>query len=207
MKEQNTPKINTVQLFKEALKKSYSYDDYRTLVAQHVASKTSTGPEQTDDLSQYTLLNDSRMRRLDKTTKIAENIKQDFLAFEKKQTWLVLTESWCGDAAQTMPVINKLARLAPHINLKVALRDENIALMNQFLTNGNMSIPKLIILDSTTDEIIGDWGPRPTEATKLVNDYKTKHGSLTPEFKEELQVWYNKNKGQNTAEDIHKLIS
>ncbi|MFT5892532.1 MAG: hypothetical protein ACI9Y7_002643, partial [Dokdonia sp.] len=51
-------------------------------------------------------------------------------------------------------------------------------------------------------DVLRDWGPRPSEATQLVNDYKEAHGTLTPEFKQDLQVWYNKDKGQNTAEDL-----
>ena len=121
-------------------------------------------------------------------------------------TWLVLTESWCGDAAHLMPVINKVAELNKGIDFKVVLRDENEALMNQFLTNGGKSIPKLIIIDNETGNVQNTFGPRPTEATKLVHDYKTKHGKLTPEFKEDLQGWYNKNKGQNAISDLVSLI-
>ena len=40
----------------------------------------------------------------------------------------------------------------------------------------------------------------------MVLDYKTEHGSLTPEFKEDLQGWYNKNKGQNIISDIISLL-
>jgi len=70
-----------------------------------------------------------------------------------------------------------------------------------------MGIPKLIVFDNETQEIIGDWGPRPSKATQMVTDYKQQHGSLTPEFKHELQVWYNRDKGENIAEDLYKLIA
>lgn len=49
-------------------------------------------------------------------------------------------------------------------------------------------------------------GPRPTVATKMVTDYKEKHGSLDAEFKQDLQLWYNKNKGQSLQKDFVKLI-
>lgn len=190
----------------ESLQKAISYPEYRTLVQDLVAEGKSTGETQTEALSNYSMLNDKRMKRLDKTTKLTEEAIAKIEAYNGNVTWLVLTESWCGDAAQTMPVINKVADLNDNITLKVVLRDENEALMNEFLTNGGKAIPKLIAIDNTSGNVIGDWGPRPSEATQMVNDYKAEHGKLTPEFKQDLQVWYNKNKGQNTVEDLLKLV-
>ena len=190
----------------ESLAKATSYQEYRTVVQTLAEVGKSTGESQTEDLANYTKLNDRRMKRLDKTTKLTEEAIAKVKAYRGDVTWLVLTESWCGDAAQTMPVINKVAELSDNITLKVVLRDDNEALMNEFLTNGGKSIPKLIVIDNISGNVITDWGPRPSKATKLVNDYKAEHGKLTPEFKEDLQVWYNKDKGQNTVEDLLKLV-
>ena len=145
------------------------------------------------------------MKRLDKTTKISDETAQEIQKLATPQTWLVLTEGWCGDAAQNLPVIYKMAELNKNINLKLVLRDENLALMDLFLTNGGRSIPKLIALDADNN-VIDTWGPRPKVATKMVADYKEKHGSLDPQFKEYLQVWYNKDKGLSTQEDFVSLI-
>lgn len=82
------------------------------------------------------------------------------------------------------------------------MRDQNLELMRHFLTKGTLSIPKLIIVDDTTGEVLGDWGPRPSTATQMVNDFKESHGTLTAQFKEDLQKWYNKDKGQTTLKDI-----
>ena len=78
--------------------------------------------------------------------------------------------------------------------------------MDQFLTNGGRAIPKLIMIDNEAKEVVGTFGPRPSEATQMVNDYKEEHGKVTPEFKEDLQRWYNKNKGQNIIEDLSKML-
>ncbi|NER16979.1 thioredoxin family protein [Spongiivirga citrea] len=190
----------------EALENAISYQEYRTLVADLVAEGKSTGPEQTDALLNYSTLNDRRMKRLDKTMKLSEETVSVVEDFKGDVTWLVLTESWCGDAAQTMPAMQKLAGLTDKIDFKVVLRDENLELMDQYLTNGGRSIPKLIAIDNATDEVVGTWGPRPTKATKLVNDFKEAHGKLTPEFKQDLQVWYNKDKGQDTITDLLELL-
>ena len=78
--------------------------------------------------------------------------------------------------------------------------------MDAFLTNGGRAIPKLIMVDNETNEVKNTFGPRPSQATQMVIDYKTEHGILTPEFKEDLQRWYNKNKGQNVIEDLVNLL-
>ena len=87
------------------------------------------------------------------------------------------------------------------------MRDENPELMDLFLTFGSRSVPKLIIIDDETGEVINTYGPRPSEATSFVNRYKAMYGALTPEFKEDLQQWYNKDKGQNVISDIMNLIT
>lgn len=193
------------EIIENSLQKSISYSEYRTLVKDLLDKGKSTGLAQSDDLLNYSLLNDKRMKRLDKTIKISEETIAKIKDVKEPQTWLILTEGWCGDAAQNIPVINKIAEENPNIQLKLVLRDENLELMDKFLTNGGRSIPKLIALDKE-NEIVDTWGPRPTVATKMVVDYKTEHGSLDAEFKKDLQVWYNKNKGNNVQEDILSIL-
>ncbi len=198
-----TPMINDIIL--NSLDKSISYSEYRELVEKLVEDQSTTGKDKTDALIKYTMLNDRRMRRWDKTVKLSEEDIASIKSFDKKATWLVITESWCGDAAHVMPVINKVAELNDKIDYKIVMRDENDALMDAFLTNGGRAIPKLIMIDDT-NEVVNTFGPRPSVATKLVNDYKALHGKLTPEFKEDLQRWYNKDKGQSTVSDLINLL-
>jgi hypothetical protein len=150
-------------------------------------------------------LNSTRMKRLDKTIKIHDKTNAEIQKIKKPTTWLVLTEGWCGDAAQNLPVINKMADLNDNITLKIVLRDENLDLMDLFLTNGARAIPKLIVLDKDNN-LLDTWGPRPAVATKMVADYKTEHGALDAQLKEDLQVWYNKDKGKSTQDDFIKLL-
>ncbi|MEO8933661.1 MAG: thioredoxin family protein [Xanthomarina sp.] len=195
------------QIIKDSLAKSMSYQAYRELMTKLVENESATGDDKSQDMVDYTKLNDQRMKRWDKTIKISDSSKEELANLDTKQTWLVLTESWCGDAAHVVPVFNKLAELNDNINFRVVLRDENEALMNQFLTNGGKSIPKLVIMDAATNKVIHSFGPRPEEATKLVMDYKAKHGEITPEIKEELQQWYNKDKGQSVVSDLLNLLT
>ena len=79
--------------------------------------------------------------------------------------------------------------------------------MDAFLTNGIRSIPKLIVLNKKKGQIVGEWGPRPSVATEMVETFKKEHGKLTDGFKQELQVWYNKDKGQNILGDMLQLLA
>ena len=193
------------EIIEQSLTSAYTYQDYRDLVQNLLAEGKSTGPNQSEDLTNYSMLNDRRMKRLDKTITISEETKLEIQKITAPQTWLVLTEGWCGDAAQNLPVLHKMAELNDNINLKLILRDDHLALMDLFLTNGGRSIPKLIALNSKNN-VINTWGPRPTVATKMVADYKAKNGNLDAQFKQDLQVWYNKDKGKSTQDDFVKMI-
>ncbi|MFI0428781.1 thioredoxin family protein [Mariniflexile sp. HMF6888] len=190
----------------QSTKRGISYQAYRELMKQLVEQKTTTGNDKTRVLANFTKLNDKRMNRWDKTLKISKVVQQRINEFEQDVTWLVIAESWCGDGAHVLPVLNKIAELNNHINLKIVLRDENPELMDLFLTNKSRSIPKLIMIDTETGDVLNSYGPRPSEATSLVSRYIAKYGILTPAFKEDLQHWYNNDKGQNIIEDVTNML-
>jgi len=193
------------KLIEQSLENGYTYLEYRKLVSDLTEKGESTGPLQTEALAQYTQLNNSRMRRWDKTLNFSDEAIAKIKSVQDKITWLVLTESWCGDASPALPVLNKITELNPKISLSLILRDENLDVMNRFLTNGSMSIPKLIAINEE-DFVVATWGPRSLNATQLVDAFKEEHGSLTAEFKQDLQVFYNKDKGKSVLEDILRLL-
>ncbi|WP_340067152.1 thioredoxin family protein [Ascidiimonas aurantiaca] len=190
----------------ESIQNAMSYETYKKLVSAMISKGLSTGAEQSEALSNYTILNERRMQRWDKVLKISDPVREKIESFQGNVTWLVLTESWCGDAAHAIPVIGKLASLNKGITFKLVLRDENDALMQRYLTNGGRAIPKLLVIDNTTAEVMNTWGPRPSTATRMVDEFKKEYGALTPEFKKELQLWYNKDKGQTIARDLSELL-
>lgn len=193
-------------IIKNALANSISYQEYRELVATYAAEGKTSGNTQTPDYINYTKLNESRMHRLDKTLQVIDEVKTYLENLNKEYIWLVLAETWCGDAAQVVPVINKMAQVSDKINLRVLLRDDNDAVMNLFLTNGTKSIPKLIILDKEFGEVITDFGPRPIEAKQLIMDYKAIHGVVDENAKIALQKWYLADKGVAIQQEILALI-
>ncbi|GAA4077908.1 thioredoxin family protein [Flavobacterium cheonanense] len=193
-------------IIEKSLKVSFSYQEYRDFVTDLAKEGKTTGHEQREDLIHYTQLNEARLHRLDKTIQVVDEVKTVLQNLSKEYTWLVISESWCGDAAQILPVINKMAEVSNKIDLRIVLRDDNEDLMNLFLTNGTKSIPKLIIIDKATNEVVNDFGPRPKGAKQLILDYKAAHGIVDETAKIELQKWYLQDKGISTQKEIMELL-
>lgn len=189
------------------IEKSLTYAAYEQLIADLVSRGRTTGPDQSDALLHYTLMNQQRMHRLDKTTVLLLSVEAAIRSISVGQTWLVLTEAWCGDAAQSIPVMNAMALLNPAISLRLVLRDENPELMDRYLTNGvARSIPKLIGLDTATREELFTWGPRPSVLQTLF--YKMRGDGVDYHLiKEELQRWYNKDRTISIQEELAALAS
>jgi Thioredoxin len=191
----------------KALFNSHSYLEYRKLMADLLKDGKSTAVEQTQERTHYSELNESRMRRLDKTMRITDENGAKLKALTKRYIWLVLSESWCGDAAQILPILHKMeVESMGKIEMTLVLRDENEMLMNHFLTNKSKAIPKLIVIDKETGSVVGDWGPRPQGAINLIEAYKAEFGSIDETVKANLQLWYLHDKGLSTQNEIIQLL-
>ena len=189
------------------LKSTWGYAGYNGLVDEY-ARKNLTSGEMLPERINATNLNAHRMRRIEKQVIIREDLVQLVRNLKLKWDWIILAETWCGDGAQNIPVIAKIASLNSNINLQIVLRDENPELMNQYLTNGSRSIPKLVCIDSVSGKETGIWGPRPKRIAEMVLDFKTKNPNVShAEFIQNLHLWYARNKGQAVQEDFFKLIS
>lgn len=191
----------------KALFNSHSYAEYRKIVTDLLLEGKSTGNEQSESLTNYSKLNDARMNRLDKTVKISDEILSKLEHLEHSYIWLVISEGWCGDAAQILPIINKMA-LASHkkIDLRIVLRDENEDLMNHYLTNGARAIPKVIVVCKEAGIVRADWGPRPKGASELMTNYKKEFGVIDEKIKTDLQLWYLADKGLSVQEELMQII-
>ena len=193
-------------IIQQALQNSCNYTEYRAKVSQLLTEGKSSGNEQSEDLLHYTQLNEVRMNRLDKTLVVPEEVKKTLAALNKKYIWLVLAEGWCGDAAQLLPIMHKMDEVVTAIDLRIVFRDGNEPLMQEFLTNGARAIPKLIMLNADSHEVLAAWGPRPEGASRLIKEFKAKFGVVNEVAKTELQKWYLHDKGLSTMEEITKIM-
>ncbi len=189
----------------ELLAKTMDYDTYMQFSEQLVAEGRTSGPNQSAPYIYYTKLNFQRMKRLNKTVLIPENLA---LLLKQKGTnwqWIIITEPWCGDAAQCVPVLEKLALAGENIQTLYLLRDEHPSVMDAYLTNGGRSIPKLICLDSNGDEIY-TWGPRPSVIQEVMNRLKTDGVTEIATIVEAIQKAYNDDKQNGIYQEFGALL-
>lgn len=191
----------------KALFNSHSYFEYRKLITDLLKEEKSTGNEQSTALTNYSLLNETRMNCLEKTSKIPQENAQALKSLRHEYIWIVISEGWCGDAAQLLPIFDKMvAESDGKIDMKIVLRDENEELMNLFLTNKDKSIPKLIVINKQTGGALAHWGPRPKGAADLIGNYKKAHGALDETAKTDLQLWYFHDKGLTTQSEVIDMM-
>ncbi|PKR80502.1 thioredoxin family protein [Brumimicrobium salinarum] len=152
----------------------------------------------------YLKLNRSRQKRWLKTANIDIELKKTIEKIDQEQTWYVITEPWCGDAAHSVPFIYKMTQLNPNIDLKIVWRDTEPYMIEDYLTNGGKSVPKVVIRDKNENDL-HVWGPRPVECQKLYEELKAKDADFE-EQKVALQNWYNKDKGVSIQKEFNGLL-
>ncbi len=185
--------------------KGMSYDEYRRLINAFIIVGKSTAKKDSENLLEYSKLNVARMNRIDKTIEIIHDLKEAVEQIDTPQTWLVLTEGWCGDAAQIVPVFDKIAKLNANINLKFLLRDEHPELTDWYLTDGkSRSIPKLIAVDENFEELF-NWGPRPKVLQEMFYHLRA-NAVENNTIKEEMHKWYAMDKTVTTQKEILELL-
>ena len=191
------------ELIKANLDKAITYEAYREMTRSLLAEGKTTGPNQSEIMIHYTKLNEQRMPRLDKTVKLTDESKEIYSNIKGEYYWLVISEPWCGDASQIVPLFSALAESSSAIEMKIVLRDENPKLMDNFEQNGSRAIPVVIMIEKGTLNVLGSWGARPVEAQAIVNEYK-KMDPKPPydELATNLQKWYNKDKTKTTQKEL-----
>ena len=184
--------------------RSYSYSEYMAHFAAIVAMPEP--PALPDNVKgDFRKLN---LQRSDKWNKIYEpspDSQQKLAHIHSGMIWYVIADLNCGDCAQSLPVIAKVAQMA-HIELKIIFKDEHPEIMDLYLTNGSRSVPKLIALTGEGSELF-TWGPRPATALSIYMNFRDHKDSIAWEdFEKELHLWYARNKGVETESEIVSLL-
>lgn len=170
-----------------------SKEEYTDLFDQILSGDYREGLYEKEEYLNYVKMNQTRMKRWKKTLLIPDELKQQIKKISEPQTWTVITEPWCGDAAHNIPFIIALAECNPRIELRFVLRDVFPEWIENYLTNGGKSIPKVIARNEKGSDLF-TWGPRPMEAQQLLINLKEK-SAPQQEIMTRLQNWYNQNQG------------
>ncbi len=191
----------------EHIKNGFSYDEFRQLGKDLLAQNKTTGNNQGETYIHFSNLNNRRMDRLDKTVTINSEVITALRAIKRPIVWVVLVELWCGDAAQNVPILAKMAAASKSkVHLSLLLRDDNPEVMDAYLTNAGKSIPKLIALDGETREELFTWGPRPKEAQQILKDFRAAGSPADVDYKKDIQVWYIKDHAQSLQSEFLEII-
>lgn len=195
----------TPMITRDHTDRSMSYAQYRQLLQELLAQGKTTGSNQSEMYVNYGKMNVQRMARLHKTATLVPGLAAALAKIERPYIWLVLTEGWCGDAAQNLPTMSLVAEACPFIELRLLLRDENPHLMDQYLTNSGRSIPKLICVEKESLKEVFTWGPRPEAAQELMLGLQA--ASATHEEKAlAIQKWYNADKTLSLQDEMLQLV-
>ena len=116
---------------------------------------------------------------------------------------LVLTEDWCGDSVNIVPIVAKLTESVSNMDMRMLARDENLDIMDSHLTGTSRSIPIVILLNPKYEEC-GWWGPRPRELQKWV----VEKGMKLPkeERYKEVRTFYARDHGLTTMRELVEML-
>ena len=164
-------------IIQSSVANSITYENYRNTIDTLLKEGKSTGHEQSEALTHYSELNVTRMNRLDKTMTVAAEFAEQLKELKGDYFWLVISEGWCGDAAQLVPIFHKMAELSPNIEMKIALRDDNDALMATSLLKSGFRTDVEPILAMARLESGGAIDP---VATYRVSGYRARVAEIRP---------------------------
>jgi hypothetical protein len=183
-----------------------SYTVYKDLIETLLKDGKTTGDDHSEAMLHYTKMNMQRMHRVEKTVFLNEEFTAALARLQNRYQLLVISEGWCGDAAQITPIFQKMTEQYPDkFDLRFVLRDEYPELIDAHLTNGGRAIPVLLVLNER-GELLTKWGPRPVVAQEILNEWKKEISDMF-EVAEKLHLWYAKDKTQATQSELTALVS
>lgn len=186
---------------------TFTYREFLEWSRQLTEQGQTSGPQQEEPMIEYTALNHQRMERIHKRHEVNEELKAVIDNLESPQQWIVLTETWCGDSAQNLPIIGKAAEYAgDKIQFTIAQRDQNRHLIDDYIPEVGQGIPRLFVFDEN-DRFLTHWGARPQPAQDFIDKWKADPDNVSKkEVQKEMQLWYAKNKQQALQQELIALL-
>ena len=127
----------------------------------------------------------------------------------KPRRLLVITEPWCGDSLAILPVVLKLFGQKGSSEIRIVLRDQNLELIDRYLTRGGRAIPIVVFLDETYEELF-HWGPRPTAAQAIFEKHREdiKAGRIDKsEVIKQIRNFYGRDRGRSIVEELLQSLT
>jgi hypothetical protein len=181
-----------------------NFTTYTALFESILNAEVSAPPYNDSMYFDYTRLNQSRMKRWNQQPLLTQEVSDKLNKIQDPQQWIIISEPWCGDAAHIVPVLIQMTAANDLIQYDIQLRDAPPYLIEQYLTNGTKSIPKLIVRNKKGEDLF-TWGPRPVGAQQCMNALKDS-GVDFESIKIGLQKWYNNDKAVSVCNEIAALL-
>ena len=190
-----------------ALEKGVPYEEYVQQLIQRVEAQKDArfSDARQKTLYEYSRLNAQRFRRIGQSYRVPGKMCELVRALPGRQVWLLITEDWCGDTAQTMPYVAKWLSCNKNIDLRVLLRDEHPEIMDRYLTDGKRSIPVLVAFDEQGHELFR-WGPRPAEAAAVLKA-GLEAGLERKQAVQNMHLWYSRNRGKAVEQEFAEIFA
>ncbi len=186
-------------------RRGLTYDRYLELMAARADRDPAGLTAEEREKITFTGLNLHRARRIARTWRPSAGLTAAMNALPGPQLWLTLTEPWCGDSAQCLPLFAVLAETRSDIDFRLLLRDDNPQVMDRYLTGGKRGIPVVVALDETGGELFR-WGPRPA-AAQAVFDQAKNEGLAKPDILERLHLFYGRDRGRALDVELTALLN
>jgi len=185
------------------IKNGYTYTEYITEVEDQLENEIEN--DDPKEFVKYYALGLQRMNRISKTFKFTPVQENRLKNTKNNFKLLTITEGWCGDGSQIVPVVEKIAE-ALKVESKYILRDQHLDLMENYKTNGALSIPIIIGVSEEGEELFR-FGPRPAYGMELLAKFKKDPDIYTnEEFHDDIQKYYNSNKGEDILNELLDLV-
>lgn len=181
----------------------YSYTSFLEMCRSLLAEGKTTSNSDQPVYVHFAKLNLDKMLYWNQQDPIDEEMQKEISSLPA-QTWYVITEGWCGDSAHILPVLSQMVQCNDSIDLKIILRDTHPEAIEQYLTNGGKSIPKLIIEEAGEEKAV--WGPRPVECQKLYQELKNRQVKFS-ELEARISEWYIADQGRSAIRELFQLIN
>jgi hypothetical protein len=181
-----------------------SYPAYRQHITEALA--TQEPDAKLAKMLPYYRENDARMNRIAPTITLLPELQAAAGQLTQRYIWAIITEGWCGDASETVPIIEAVAAASGgHLETRYFLRDANPDFIDQYLTNGGRAMPIAVVLHADSLTEAGVWGPRPTPLQAIHQDLKAREVP-SKEITAQVHAWYEQDATRTTQQELLALM-